>query len=126
MRVKTSGIKLVYQHENSILLFQDRSVFEALRFLLLQKECYDRFIRTRERKPLVEELTGVKFINHKEPPEVLAEYSDEAKEAIEKLKNVHQRINNRTDVRRLSKMMKELNNDGEMSAETYLWWVNRY
>ena len=61
----------------------------------------------------VEELTGVKFINHKEPPEVLAEYSDEAKEAIEKLKNVHQRINNRTDVRRLSKMMKELNNDGE-------------
>ena len=74
----------------------------------------------------VEELTGVKFINLKEPPEVLSEYSDEAKEAIEKLKNVHQRINNRTDVRRLSKMMKELNNDGEMSTETYLWWVNRY
>ena len=74
----------------------------------------------------VAELTGVKFINHKEPPEVLAEYSDEAKEAIEKLKNVHQRINNRTDVRRLSMMMKELNNDNEMSAETYLWWVNRY
>ena len=74
----------------------------------------------------VEELTGVKFINHKEPPEVLAEYSDEAKEAIEKLKNVCQRINNREDVRRLSKMMKELNNNGEMSAETFLWWVNRY
>ena len=74
----------------------------------------------------VEELIGVQFINHKEPPEVLSEYSDEAKEAIKKLKNVHQRINNRADVRRLSKMMKELNNDGEMSAETYLWWVNRY
>ena len=74
----------------------------------------------------VKELTGVKFINHNEPPEVLAEYSDEAKEAIEKLKNVCQRINNRADVHRLSKMMKELNNDGEMSAETYLWWVNRY
>ena len=74
----------------------------------------------------VEEFTGVQFINHKEPPEILAEYSDEAKEVIEKLKNVHQRINNRADVRRLSKMMKELNNDGEMSAETYLWWVNRY
>ena len=56
----------------------------------------------------------------------MAEYSDEAKVAIEKLKNVHQRVNNRADVRRLSKMMKELNNDGEMSAETYLWWVNRY
>ena len=74
----------------------------------------------------VEELTGVKFINYKEPPEVLSEYSDEAKEVIEKLKNVHQRINNRADVRRLSNMMKELNNDGEMSAEAYLWWVNRY
>ena len=74
----------------------------------------------------VEELTGVKFINHKELPEVLPEYSNEAREAIEKLKNVCQRINNRADVRRLSKMMKELNNDGEMSAETYLWWVNRY
>ena len=73
-----------------------------------------------------EELTGVKFINQKEHPEVLAEYSDEAKEAIEKLKNVHQRINNRADVGRLSKMMKELNNEGEMTAETYLWWVNRY
>ena len=74
----------------------------------------------------VEELTGVKFINHKEPPEIMADYSDEAKEAIDKLKNVLQRINNRADVRALSKMMKELNNEGEMSAETYLWWVNRY
>ena len=83
----------------------------------------------REREALwvrVEELTGVKFINHKEPPEVLAEYSDEEKKTIEELKNVCQRINNRSDVRRLSKMMKELNNDGEMSAETYLWWMNRY
>ena len=85
----------------------------------LEQEREDLWVR-------VEKLTGVKFNNHKEPPEVLAEYSDEAKEAIEKLKNVHQRVNNRADVRRLSKMMKELNNDGEMSAETYLWWVNRY
>ena len=74
----------------------------------------------------VEKLTGVKFIHRKEPPEVLPEYSNEAREAIEMLKNVCQRINNRADVRRLSKMMKELNNEGEMSAETYLWWVNRY
>ena len=64
----------------------------------------------------VEELTGVKFINHNEPPEVLSEYSDEAKEAIEKLKDVCQRINNRVDVRRLSKMMKELNNDGACAS----------
>ncbi len=83
----------------------------------------------QERKSLwvrVEELTGEQFINHKEPPEILADYSDEANETIEKLKNVCQRINNLADVRRLSKMMKELNNEGEMSAETYLWWVNRY
>ena len=83
----------------------------------------------RERNSLwmkVEELTGVQFINHKEPPEVLTDYSDEAKEAIKKLKDVSQRIKNRADVRRLSKMMKELNKDGQMSAETYLWWVNRY
>ena len=36
----------------------------------------------QERKALwlrIEELTGVKFINHNEPPEVLAEYSDEAR-----------------------------------------------
>ena len=60
----------------------------------------------------IEELTWIKFIIHKEPPEVLAGYSDEAKEVIEKLKDVCQRINNRADVLRLSKMMKELNNDG--------------
>ena len=79
----------------------------------LEQEREDLWVR-------VEKLTGDKFNNHKEPPEVLAEYSDEAKEVIDKLKNVHQRINNRADVRRLSKMKKELNSDGEMSAETYL------
>ena len=70
----------------------------------------------------VEELTGVKFINHKEPPEILADYSDEANETIEKLKNVCQRINNRADVRRLSKMMKELNNDGSCASLSKLEW----
>ena len=34
----------------------------------------------------VENLTGVRFINRKKPPEALSEYSDEAKEAIKKLK----------------------------------------
>ena len=43
-------------------------------------------------------------------------YSDEAKEAIEKLKDVCQRINKRADVRRLSKIMKELNNDGACAS----------
>ena len=32
----------------------------------------------------VENLTGVRFINRKKPPEALSEYSDEAKEAIKK------------------------------------------
>jgi hypothetical protein len=107
---------------------QDRSVFEALHSNSSKRNAMtDSLGQEREALWLrVEELTGVQFINHKEPPEILAEYSDEAKAAIEKLKNVHLRINNRADVRRLSKMMKELNNDGEMSAETYLWWVNRY
>ncbi len=74
----------------------------------------------------VEDLTGVRFINRKKPPEALSEYSDEAKEVIDKLKNVYQRINNREDVRRLSQMMKELKNEGEMSPEIYHWWVNKY
>ena len=74
----------------------------------------------------IEELTGVRFINRSEPPETLKNYSKQVKETIEKLQNVYQLINNRADVRRLSRMMKELNKEGEMSAETYLWWVNRY
>ena len=64
----------------------------------------------------IEELTWIKFIIHIEPPEILADYSDEAKEAIKKLKDVCQRINNRADVRRLSKIMKELNNDGACAS----------
>ena len=55
----------------------------------------------------IEQLTWIKFIIHKEPPEVLAGYSDEAKEAIEKLKDVCQRINNRVHVRSLLKIVKE-------------------
>ena len=74
----------------------------------------------------VEELTGIKFINRKRPPEKLSNYSDEAKEAIGKLENVYQRIHNRDDVRKLSRMMKELNQDGELSPEMRHWWLMRY
>ena len=74
----------------------------------------------------VEEFTGVKFINRKRPPEKLSNYSDEAKEAIGKLENVYQRIHNRDDVRKLSRMMKELNQDGELSPEMRHWWLMRY
>ena len=74
----------------------------------------------------VEELTRIKFISRNEPPEIWPEYNDETKEAIEKMKKVFQKIKKRSDIRRLSKMMSELDKESEMSAETYLWWVNRY
>ena len=73
----------------------------------------------------VETLTGIKYLRKKIPPNVSDQFSDEANIAIEHLKDLHQRINNRKDVRLLSRMQQELN-DGEMSPEIYLWWVNRY
>ena len=73
----------------------------------------------------VETLTGIKYLRRKITPDVSDQFSDEANIAIEHLKDLHQRINNRKDVRLLSRMQKELN-EGEMSPEIYLWWVNRY
>ena len=74
----------------------------------------------------VETLTGIKYFKRKIPPKVSDQFNDEANIAIEHLKDLHQRINNRKDVRLLSRMQQELNDDGEMSPEMYLWWVNRY
>ena len=73
----------------------------------------------------VETLTGIKYLRRTIPPNVSDQFSDEANIAIEHLKDLHQRINNRKDVRLLSRMQQELK-DGEMSPEIYLWWVNRY
>ena len=73
----------------------------------------------------VETLTGIKYLRRTITPDVSNQFSDEANIAIEHLKDLHQRINNRKDVRLLSRMQKELN-EGEMSPEMYLWWVNRY
>ena len=73
----------------------------------------------------VETLTGIKYLKRTIPPKVSDQFSDEVNIAIEYLKDLHQRINNRKDVRLLSRMQQELN-DGEMSPEIYLWWVNRY
>ena len=73
----------------------------------------------------VETLTGIKYLRRTIPPNVSDQFCDEANIAIEHLKYLHQRINNRKDVRLLSRMQKELN-VGEMSPEIYLWWVNRY
>ena len=74
----------------------------------------------------VEILTGIKYLKRKILPKVSNQFSDEANEAIENLKDLTQRINNRSDVRLLSRMQQELNDEGEMSPEMYLWWVNRY
>ena len=73
----------------------------------------------------VETLTGIKYLRRTTLPNVSDHFSDEANIAIEHLKDLHQRINNRKDVRLLSRMQQELK-DGEMSPEIYLWWVNRY
>ena len=74
----------------------------------------------------VETLTSIKYLKRKTPPNVSDQFSDESNEAIGYLENLNQKINNRKDVRLLSRMQQELKNDGEMSPEMYLWWVNRY
>ena len=74
----------------------------------------------------VEIFTGTKYLKRKIPPDVSDHFSDETNQVIRNLKDLNQRINNRRDVRLLSRMQQELRNDGEMSPEMYLWWVNRY
>ena len=74
----------------------------------------------------VETLTGTKYLKKKSPPDVSDHFSDETNQVIRNLKDLDQRINNRRDVRLLSRMQQELKNNGEMSPEMYLWWVNRY
>ena len=74
----------------------------------------------------VEILTGIKYLKRKILPKVSDHFSDETNQAIRNLKDLDQRINNRRDVRLFSRMQQELRDDGEMSPEMYLWWVNRY
>ena len=74
----------------------------------------------------VETLTGTKYLKRKTPLDMSDHYSDETNQAIRNLNDLSQRINNRRDVRLLSRMQQELKNDGEMSPEMYLWWVDRY
>jgi len=74
----------------------------------------------------VETLTSVKYLKKHPPPKASDQFSDKTNEAMEYLENLHQRINNRKDVRLLSRMQQELNNCGEMAPEIYLWWMNRY
>ena len=74
----------------------------------------------------IEILTGIKYLKRKILPKVSDHFSDETNQAIRNLKDLDQRINNRRDVRLLSRMQQELRDDGEMSPEMYLWWVNRY
>ncbi len=74
----------------------------------------------------VEILTGTKYLKRKIPPNASDQFSDEANQAIRNLKDLSQSFNNRKDVRLLTRMQKELKNDGEMSPEMYLWWMDRY
>ena len=69
----------------------------------------------------VEILTDIKYLNRKIPPKVSDQFSDEANKAIENLKDLNQRINNRNNVRSLFRMQRELKDEGEMSPEMYLW-----
>jgi hypothetical protein len=74
----------------------------------------------------VEKLTGTKYLKRKILPDVSDQFSDETNQVIRNLKDLDHKINNRRDVRLLSRMQQELRDDGEMSPEMYLWWVNRY
>ena len=69
----------------------------------------------------VETLTGIKYFKRKIPPKVSDQFSDEANKAIENLKDLNQRINNRNDVLSLFRMQRELKDEGVMSPEMYLW-----
>ena len=69
----------------------------------------------------VEILTDIKYLNRKIPPKVSDQFGDEANKAIENLKDLNQRINNRNNVRSLFRMQMELKDEGEMSTEMYLW-----
>ena len=52
----------------------------------------------------VEIPTNIKYPKRKIPPKVPDQFSDEANKAIENLKGLNQRINNRNDVRALFRM----------------------
>ena len=69
----------------------------------------------------VEILTDIKYLNRKIPPKVSDQFSDEANKAIENLKDLNQRINNRNDVRSLFRIQSELKYKSEMSPNKYLW-----
>ena len=69
----------------------------------------------------VEILTDIKDLNRKISPKISDQFSDKANKAIENLKDLNQRINNRNDVRSLFRMQRELKDEGEMSPEMYLW-----
>ena len=74
----------------------------------------------------VETLTSTKYLKRKISPDISDQFSDDANRAIRNLKDLSQSFNNREDVRLLSRMKQELKNEGEMSPEMYLWWMNRY
>ena len=63
----------------------------------------------------VEIHADIKYLNRKIPPKVSDQFSDEANKAIENLKDLNQRINNRNDMRSLFRMQRELKDESEIS-----------
>ena len=65
-------------------------------------------------------LADIKYLNRKIPPKVSDQFSDEANKAIENLKDLNQRINNRNDVRSSFRTKRELKDQGEMYPVIYI------
>ena len=73
----------------------------------------------------IEELTGREFPRNQFPQQS-DEYPDEANEAIRSLSDVLGAINSRNRGQMLSKMLTELEEEGQMTPETKAWWLRQY
>ena len=73
----------------------------------------------------IEELTGREFPRNQFPQQS-DKYPDEANEAIRSLSDVLGAINSRNRGQMLSKMLTELEEEGQMTPETKAWWLRQY
>ena len=73
----------------------------------------------------IEELTGREFPRNQFPQQS-DEYPDEVNEAIRRLPDVLGAINSRNRGQMLSRMLRELDQEGEMTPETKAWWFRKY
>ena len=73
----------------------------------------------------IQELTGREF-PRSQFPQQSDKYPDEANEAIRSLSDVLGVINSRNRGQMLSKMLTELEEEGQMTPETKAWWLRQY